>query len=104
MADPMRIRAQASGDKATVRVLMSHEMESGQRKDSAGKTIPAWYIQEASVLLNGQVVLRGQLGTAVSKNPYLQFQLKGVKAGDTLSVTWQDNRGQQRRDDTVVTP
>ena len=37
MADPMRIRAQAAGDKATVRVLMSHEMESGQRKDAAGK-------------------------------------------------------------------
>ncbi|MEY4906401.1 MAG: hypothetical protein RL260_119, partial [Pseudomonadota bacterium] len=29
MADPMRIRAQASGDKATVRVLMGHEMETG---------------------------------------------------------------------------
>ena len=46
MADPMRIRAQASGDKATVRVLMSHEMESGQRKDAAGKIVPAWFIQE----------------------------------------------------------
>ena len=41
MSDPMRIRAQAAGDKATVRVLMAHEMETGQRKDAAGKTIPA---------------------------------------------------------------
>jgi len=40
MADPMRIRAQAAGDRTTVRVLMSHEMETGQRKDSAGKVIP----------------------------------------------------------------
>ena len=40
MADPMRIRAQAAGDNATVRVLMSHEMETGQRKDSAGKVDP----------------------------------------------------------------
>jgi hypothetical protein len=37
MADPMRIRAQAAGDKATVRVLMSHEMETGQRKDSPAR-------------------------------------------------------------------
>ena len=37
MADPMRIRAQAAGDKTTVRVLMSHEMETGQRKDADGK-------------------------------------------------------------------
>ena len=48
MADPMRIRAQAAGDKTTVRVLMSHEMETGQRKDAAGKTIPAWYIQDVT--------------------------------------------------------
>ena len=39
MADPMRIRAQAAGGNATVRVLMAHEMETGQRKDAAGKTI-----------------------------------------------------------------
>jgi sulfur-oxidizing protein SoxZ len=48
MADPMRIRAQAAGDKATVRILMSHEMESGQRKDAAGKTVPAWHITEVT--------------------------------------------------------
>ena len=41
MADPMRIRAQATGDKAMVRVLMAHEMETGQRKDGARKIIPA---------------------------------------------------------------
>ena len=48
MADPMRIRAQAHGDNAIVRVLMSHEMETGQRKDAAGKIIPAWYIQDVT--------------------------------------------------------
>ena len=41
MAEPMRIRAQAAGDKATVRVLMTHEMESGQRKDPSGTVVPA---------------------------------------------------------------
>jgi sulfur-oxidizing protein SoxZ len=40
MADPMRIRAQVQGNGAVVRVLMSHEMETGQRKDAAGKTVP----------------------------------------------------------------
>ena len=53
MADPMRIRAQMQGDKAIVRVLMSHEMETGQRKDSAGKVIPAWHINEVSATHNG---------------------------------------------------
>ena len=73
MADPMRIRAQASGDKATVRVLMSHEMVSGQRKDAAGNTVPAWFIQEVTATHNGKQVLAAEWGPAVSKNPFLQF-------------------------------
>ena len=44
MSDPMRIRAQVQGGGAIVRVLMSHEMETGQRKDADGKIIPAGHI------------------------------------------------------------
>lgn len=102
MADPMRIRAQASGDKATVRVLMSHEMETGQRKDSAGKTIPAWFIQEVSATHNGKPVLAAQWGPAISKNPFMQFTIKGAKAGDKVSVSWVDNKGDKRTDEATV--
>jgi sulfur-oxidizing protein SoxZ len=102
MTDPMRIRAQAAGDKATVRVLMSHEMETGQRKDAAGKTIAAWYIQEVTAQHNGKTVFTAQWGTAVSKNPFLQFNVKGAKAGDKISVTWTDNRGEKRTDEATV--
>jgi len=101
-ADPMRIRAQAQGDKAVVRVLMSHEMETGQRKDSAGKTIPAWFIQEVTASLNGSPVLTAQWGTAVSKNPFMQFTIRGAKAGDKVSVSWVDNRGDKRTDEATV--
>ena len=102
MADPMRIRAQASGDKTTVRILMSHEMETGQRKDSAGKTIPAWFIQEVSATHNGKAVMSAQWGPSVSKNPFLQFSLKGAKAGDKIAVTWKDNKGDTRTDEATV--
>ena len=102
MADPMRIRAQAAGDKATVRVLMSHEMETGQRKDSTGKVIPAWYIQEVSASLNGKPVLSAQWGPSIAKNPFLQFNVRGAKAGDKIAVTWVDNRGDKRSDETAV--
>ncbi|MFM2057118.1 MAG: hypothetical protein RLY71_1503 [Pseudomonadota bacterium] len=102
MADPMRIRAQASGDKATVRVLMSHEMETGQRKDASGKVIPAWYIQEVSATLNGKSVLTAQWGPSVSKNPFLQFSIKGAKSGDKVAVTWIDNKGDKRTDEATV--
>ena len=102
MADPMRIRAQVQGDKATVRVLMSHEMETGQRKDSAGKTIPAWFIQEVSATHNGKPVLAAQWGPSVSKNPFMQFTVKGAKAGDKIAVTWADNKGEKRTDEATV--
>ena len=102
MADPMRIRAQAAGDKATVRVLMAHEMETGQRKDAAGKVIPAWYIQQVTAQHNGRPVLTAQWGPAVSKNPFLQFSIKGAKAGDKVGIAWVDNRGDQRSDEATV--
>jgi sulfur-oxidizing protein SoxZ len=102
MADPMRIRAQAAGDKATVRVLMSHEMESGQRKDSSGKLVPAHFINEVSASLNGKVVMTAEWGPAVSKNPFMQFVVKGAKAGDKIAVSWKDNKGDSRTDEATV--
>ena len=102
MADPMRIRAQAAGDKATVRVLMSHEMETGQRKDASGKPIPAWFIQEVTAQHNGKTVMTAQWGPAVAKNPFMQFNVKGAKAGDKIAITWKDNRGDTRTDEATV--
>lgn len=102
MADPMRIRAQAQGGNAVVRVLMSHEMETGQRKDSAGKTIPAWHITDVTATHNGKPVLSAEWGPAVAKNPFLQFTIKGAKAGDKVAITWKDNRGDTRTDEATV--
>ena len=102
MADPMRIRAQVAGDKATVRVLMAHEMETGTRKDAAGNTVPAWFIQEVTATHNGKTVLTAEWGPAVSKNPFLQFVVKGAKAGDKIGVTWKDNKGGTRSDEATA--
>ena len=102
MTEATRIRAQSSGDKAQVRVLMSHDMETGQRKDAAGKLVPAWYIQEAEVTLNGKPVFTLECGSAMSKNPFLVFSVKGAKAGDKVGVAWRDNRGASRTDEALV--
>ena len=103
MADPMRIRAQVAGDKATVRVLMAHEMESGQRKDSSGTLVPAWFISEVTATHNDKVVMTAEWGPAVSKNPFLQFTIKGAKAGDKVVITWKDNKGDTRTDEATAT-
>jgi sulfur-oxidizing protein SoxZ len=102
MADPMKIRASVTGDTTEVKVLMSHEMETGQRKDAAGKTIPAWFIQNVTATYNGKTVLSAQWGPAVAKNPFLSFRFKGGVKGDKVQVTWVDNRGDKRTDEATI--
>ena len=102
MADPMRIRAQMAGGKVEVRVLMSHEMDTGQRKDGGGNLVPAWFIQNVTVQHAGRTVLSAQWGPAVAKNPFLHFRFTGGKVGDRVSVTWTDNRGDKRTDEVAI--
>ena len=102
MADPMKIRASAAGESTEVKVLMSHEMETGQRKDAQGQTIPAWFIQNVVVTWNGRTVLSAQWGTAVAKNPFLSFKFKGGAKGDKIAITWTDNQGDKRTDEALI--
>jgi len=102
MSDPMKIRAQMMGDKVDVRVLMGHEMETGQRKDAAGKIIPAWFIQSVTATCNGKTILSAQWGPSISKNPFLSFSFKGAKVGDKVIVSWTDTRGDKRTDEAAI--
>ena len=102
MPDPSRIRANAVGDSTEVKVLMSHEMETGQRKDAQGKVIPAWFIQEVTATHNGKTVLSAQWGPAVAKNPFLSFKFKGGAKGEKVVITWVDNRGEKRMDEATI--
>jgi sulfur-oxidizing protein SoxZ len=81
---------------------MSHEMESGQRKDAAGKLVPAWHITDVTATHNGKSVMTAEWGPAVSKNPFLQFSVRGAKAGDKIAITWKDNKGETRTDEATV--
>ncbi len=103
MADPMRIRAAVDANGVTeVKVLMNHEMETGQRKDAQGKTIPAWFIQEVTATYNGKTVLSALWGPAVSKNPFMSFKFKGAAKGDKVQVTWVDSKGDKRTDEATI--
>ena len=73
IGEPMKIRAAVAGDTTEIKVLMNHEMETGQRKDAKGETIPAWFIQNVAATWNGKTVLAAQWGTAIAKNPFLSF-------------------------------
>jgi sulfur-oxidizing protein SoxZ len=94
MANTIKVRANIENGVTTVKALISHPMETGQRKDKkTGELVPAHFIQEVTCEHNGKSVLTALWGPAVSQNPYLSFRFKGAKAGDTLKVSWVDNKG-----------
>lgn len=103
MADPMRIRATLAGDTVEVKVLMRHDMETGQRKDASGKVIPAHYIKTLVAKVKDKVVLDANFGPSVSKDPFLAFKFKGAAKGDKVSVTWVDSKGDTRTDEGTIT-
>ena len=92
----MKIRASLSGDVVEVKALMNHVMETGLRKDAkTGEVVPAHHITNVTAALNGKVVLDAQWGGGISKNPYLAFKVKGAKAGDKVSISTVDNKGEK---------
>ena len=96
MARKIKIRAKAKDATATVKFLMQHPMETGLRKDKkTGKKIPAHYISDVTVSLNGTNVMTAYLGPGVSTDPYLSTEVKGASKGDTITVAWVDNMGEQ---------
>ena len=102
MADPMRIRAANKEGVTEVRVLMSHPMETGARKDAAGATVPAHFIKDLEATHGGKTVLKAQFTGSVSQNPFLSFKFKGGAKGEKVSVKWTDNKGDSRTDEAAI--
>jgi len=89
----VKVRAKKRGELVDVKCLLSHPMETGNRKDKkTGKKIPAHFIQELTVEANGKKIVGGNINAAVSKNPYFRFKYKGDK-GDKVKISWKDNKG-----------
>ena len=101
-AGPMRMRATLGAGFTDVRVLMSHPMETGQRKGPDGKLVPMHFIQNVTVKVNGKIVVDGQVSQAVSRNPVFSFRLKGGAKGDKIQVSWTDNHGESNQTETAV--
>ena len=102
MADPMRIRANNKDGVTEVRVLMSHPMESGARKDASGAIVPAKFITDLEATHGGKNVLKAMFSGAVSQNPFLSFKFKGGAKGEKVTVKWVDNKGDTRTDEATI--
>jgi len=94
MSNSIRVRTEQKDQHTEVKMLIQHPMETGLRKDSkTGEKIPSHFITEVLCKLNDETVFTAYWGIAVSKNPFLSFNLPGAKPGDTFAVSWEDNKG-----------
>jgi sulfur-oxidizing protein SoxZ len=80
------------GEIVEVKALVAHVMETGQRKDSAGKAIPRKILNKFSCTVNGKEVFSADFEPAVSANPYIQFKFRAQESGPVV-LTWTDDDG-----------
>lgn len=84
----------AVGEIIEIKTLVSHVMETGQRKDTQGRPIPRDIINLFTATYGGQTVFTANLHPGISANPYLAFYLRVLGAGD-LVLTWTDDAGKK---------
>ncbi|MCI5042190.1 MAG: thiosulfate oxidation carrier complex protein SoxZ [Donghicola eburneus] len=85
-------KSASAGETITLKTLISHPMESGQRKDSSGNVIPRSIINRFTCEFNGQMVVDVAMEPAISTNPYFEFEATVPEAGD-FKFTWYDDDG-----------
>jgi sulfur-oxidizing protein SoxZ len=97
MAENVRPRVRvpetaAVGEVIVIKSLISHKMESGQRKDGDGNIIPRSIINRFVCAFNGELVIDVTLEAAISTNPFFEFEAVVPEAGD-FTFTWYDDDG-----------
>lgn len=102
-SNSIKIRASEKGGVCEVKALIKHKMETGLRKDSkTGQIIPAHFIQEVTCEHNGTSVVQALWGSAISTNPYVSFKFSGAKSGETVKLSWVDNKGDKDSTETNI--
>ena len=96
---PSKIRQNEPFD---VKVLISHPMESGQRRDQLGHAIPRDIINHFICTLDGETVLEAELFPAIAANPFLSFSVVAEKSG-TLALTFTDDHGVTQTETAAIT-
>lgn len=96
---PKQVKA---GEPFEVRVLLSHPMESGQRRDERGAVVPRMIINQFTCTLAGEEVFSAELFPAIAANPYFAFHVVAQASG-TLSLAWTDDSGATGLETVAVT-
>lgn len=93
MSIKVKVKAKEKKGIVKAKMLIKHPMESGMRKDKEGKLIPIHHLKEIKVDYKGVVVFQAEIGTGVSKDPFVAFSFKGTK-GEKFSVSAVDSKGE----------
>jgi sulfur-oxidizing protein SoxZ len=90
-----------AGETVVIKTLISHQMESGQRKDKEGKVIPREIIHKFACEFNGKPVFSCDMEPAISANPYFEFNAKVSESGK-FKFTWEDDNGSVYTDEAAI--
>ena len=85
-------RSAAAGETIEIKALITHKMETGQRKDKEGNTIPRSIINRFTCSFNGNTVVDVAMEPAITTNPYFKFDAVVEEAGE-FKFTWYDDDG-----------
>ncbi len=94
-------KSAAAGEVVTIKTLISHPMESGQRKDKDGNVIPRSIINRFTCEIGGEMVIDAVLAPAISTNPSFEFEAK-VPASGEFTFTWYDDDGDVYTDTKAI--
>jgi sulfur-oxidizing protein SoxZ len=78
------------GDIVEIKALISHAMETGQRRDAAGQLVARNIIKAFKATFNGQPVFSAELQPGISANPFIAFTMKVTGPG-ALELAWIDD-------------
>jgi len=84
--------AAAKGEVFPVKTLISHQMETGLRRDDQGNVIPRKIINKFTCRYNDVVVFSVDLHEAVAANPFIEFYLRATESG-RLAFVWEEDGG-----------
>jgi sulfur-oxidizing protein SoxZ len=80
------------GDLITVNAIVSHPMDTGFFRNSAGEPIPAYFIKDVVVTYGNEEVARFEWTSGISRDPVVSFTLKADREAP-LTMKWVDNKG-----------
>lgn len=95
MANTIRAQAQlGQNGLTTVKLVIRHPMIIERVDPKTGQTIQPHFIEELKIVHAGESLVDADWGQAISTNPFLQFSFSGAKVGDSIAISWRDNRGE----------